>query len=792
MNSRTGSLMRGLSLLVTLVLAPNAVAEPVMLGRMAVPIKHGFGFSMEMETAPGNGFQPVYLQFVPTARVFARERNLTVEITAGDQMQSRIDFTYRCRVQLPQNARDLRSVQYIPYYYPWSQVHVRVLEDDRPLEGCATTFMIADSRLLPLEHPLVGVVVSEEMSRFLQQSSTVANQHRIAYRQMQTRLATRPAVPHVAAFAAVVQATAVCVQDAADWKPTPSSEPPPVWQQCPDVRSLRAAFEGMIPTDTNIPRLDHTASLQQLQQVQPANVQFRTLAAQQLPEQWLAYSQLDVILIAAPLLRQLESQPAVYRALTDWLANGGNLWVYATQQAACQVLDQTPLQPVAAGLVPVKRALRQALSLNDLNDASGWEYNAYNGPSRDSQNLLQGSSMLNGGIALRQQAYDAAKQNEHAFAAEAPPAAVAGLIRHGRFGLGTVTAIDREDPFPQSFQFWTTVVRATGGEQLDWTARTGIHVPGGNTQFWSLLIAAVGQPPVKSFIGLNTLFVLIVGPICYWYLRRRQHLFLLFFVAPALALLVTGGLVVYAYLADGVRTRTRVRQITWVDPQAGYQVTQARQTYFAVLDSRRGLAFPNDAAVYPVLRGSIRSDYRYRRNDLSGIEGTVTASDDQLQFRGCFLPPRAQVQVLVANPEARAETLQWMVADTQVSVTNRLDYGLRDLTIRDQAGKLWQAAAVQSGETVSLTRLPSAQTPALDIAPLQPEVLPNLRSTRDPWGRYSVGSNASQLERSLEDWLRFLPPERFIAIAEQPEVKLLGVEDAEMTDVNHVIMGRLP
>lgn len=770
----------------------RAAAEPLPVGRMAVPIKHGFGFSMAMETAPGNGYQAVYLQFAPTRRVFTRERNLTVEITPGDQMQSRIDFTYRCRVQLPQNGSGLRSEQLIPYYYPWNQIHVRVLEDERPLEGCVTTFGLPSPRLLPLEQPLVGVVVSGEMDRFLRQNNDLEKQQRVDYRQAHMVLAARPPLPYVLATGAVVQTTATWLNEAAGWSQEKSIEAPPRWQHCPDVRSLQAAFSGSIPTDTDVPRLDHTAALRLMTQVQPAEVQFRQLDAQQMPENWLAYSQLDVILIAAPLLQQLESQPAAYRALTDWLANGGNLWVYATEQASCKMLDQLSLQQVAAGLVLNNRALQQSLDLSEINDRSGWEYNAYNGPTRTSQNYSSSSQYGSEGILSRNEAYDKAQKDGHVFAATVKPAAVASTLRHGRFGLGTVTTIDREDPFPQSYQFWSTVVRATGSEQLDWTTRNGIHVPAGNSTFWSLLIASVGQPPVKSFIGLNTLFVLIVGPICYWYLRRRQHLFLLFFVAPTLALLVTGGLVLYAYFADGVRTRTRVRQITWVDPQAEYRVTQARQTYFAVLDSRRGLTFADDVAVYPVLRGSIRSDYRYRRSDASGIQGTITAAADQSQFRGCFLPPRAQVQMLVQKPSASRETLQWKVAAEQVSVTNQLAFGLRDLTLRDQSGSLWQADRVASGETVTLTRLPLGASPDLGIARLRPEILPNLRSTRDPWGRYSVGTNSSQLEQSLEEWLQNLPRDRYIAIADQPDMSLLGIEEAEMTDANHVIMGRLP
>ena len=64
----------------------------------------------------------------------------------------------------------------------------------------------------------------------------------------------------------------------------------------------------------------------------------------------------------------------------------------------------------------------------------------------------------------------------------------------------------------------------------------GIDVPRGNDNYWMWLISSVGQPPVKSFLLLNTLFVILVGPVCYYFFRRRGRLYLLYFFAPCMAL----------------------------------------------------------------------------------------------------------------------------------------------------------------------------------------------------------------------------------------------------------------
>ncbi|WP_153555191.1 hypothetical protein [Roseimaritima sediminicola] len=724
-------------------------AEPVPLGRVPVPPRQGFQLSVEMESVPGNGYQPVHLVFRPVGRTFTQQRNLTIELTPGDQLQTNLDYRYRCGVQLPQRATGHRSVQYLPYYVGWSSLRVRVLENDQPIPNAMTVLNIGNSRLQPLEHCSIGVVVATNLGK--------------------------------------------------------NASPPP-WRVCPDVRSLQTVFDGALPADPDTTRLDHRQALREIDKVQEAAVQFRQLDIAQLPENWLAYSQLDVILIAAPDLERLQQQPAAYRALTDWVANGGRLWVYASEIAAPALLDQVRLEPPRNVRILTGRRLEDRIRLNRLSGHVSWHYDSYSGPmllNADNQQIARGAGTLPTGnlspiAQLQTETVEDLRKHEHPLVYERTAEELRQRIRQGDWGMGRVTVIRDEDPFPGSYQLWQAVVDVDDADEFNWVHRHGVNVPGGDWNYWSLLIAAVGQPPVKLFVVLNTLFVLAIGPFFYLYLRRRQRLFLLFFIAPVTALLITGGLVLYAYLSDGVETRIRTRQITWVDTHNGYLATQSRQTYFAVLDSYKGLQMPPEAAVYPVARGSIRGGRGYRHNAASNVEGTITAGEDSVRLRGCFLPPRAQTQMLVCYPQAVEETITLDWNTPQPQVHNHLPYDLDRLLVRDKAGRYWHASGVGSGQSRSLEDAGggadgAGEPPAvIRFEKLDPDVRPRLRSGTDPWGRYGIGDEVGQWERRLQQWMNRMPRGTFIAESSDDERSLLGVERAQSVQREHYLMGRLP
>jgi hypothetical protein len=358
--------------------------------------------------------------------------------------------------------------------------------------------------------------------------------------------------------------------------------------------------------------------------------------------------------------------------------------------------------------------------------------------------------------------------------------------------LGKVVLIQAPDPFPGSFQFWKSIVNLHEDGQVVWADRMGIDVPSGNDNYWMWLIPSVGQPPVKSFVLLNTLFVILVGPICYFFFRRRHRLYLLYFFAPCMAFLVTFSLFAYALAADGTRTKTRSRQLTWIDAAGGYAVGQSRQTYYAVLGSGDGIELSSDTAVYPVRNTPAHNRY-YRPRDRSGSRGRISVSPAKQRLGGDFCPPRNQVQYLMTRPQTIDRSVEFVFSAEGSRVTNHLPYTIHQLVSCDENRGYWQAENIRPGAS---TALASCKATVLGDL-LGPDVLPPLGSVpmlqnnRRRGGGPGTGIQVSLLEKRLERWSSRLPPKTFVATAELIDDRL-GVEAAVVLDSVHVVMGEIP
>ena len=391
----------------------------------------------------------------------------------------------------------------------------------------------------------------------------------------------------------------------------------------------------------------------------------------------------------------------------------------------------------------------------------------------------------------RRAVYAELKKKNHPFARTVSPSSVADGVRIGSFGLGTVLAIDSPDPFPGSFQFWNTIVQCHEAGQVNWRERMGIDVARGNSNYWMWLIPSVGQPPVKSFVLLNTLFVVLIGPVCYWFLRKRRRLYILYFVAPVLAALVTISLFVYAIGSDGTTTKVRSRQLTWVDSANGYLVEQSRQTYYAVLGSGQGIELPKDTAVFPVRHTPALNRYN-RSNGGSGRLGLLRVQGDRQFLDGSFLPPRDQVQYLSMRPIPSPSGLVFQFASDGATVSNGLSVTLHELLVCDSSGITWEVDEVKAGETKPLGRAGADRVKQI----LGPNVLPSLgevpmlRNNMVRLGGAMAGLQVSQLERRLELWSRRLPSGAFVAKASVAKDRI-GIEDTIIMDSVHVVLGEV-
>ncbi|MDG2222332.1 MAG: hypothetical protein P8L85_13195 [Rubripirellula sp.] len=714
--------------LVWLFLAATLLADSVSLGLVSTrPGVAGFVVDVAVETVGGNGYHPIHLTFRPRGKQFVRDRRLSVRITPRNEYRTNLDFDFQVDIVVPESSTSYRTTLLVPHYYAWNRISVSVSEGGSPVT---------------------------DVIKFPQLS-----------------LRTRDASP--AQSVGIVLAADEKVQDAA-------------WKKFPDARALITVLgDGpILEEQTKIPaRLSHLKSLAFAKRVQPAFVQFRVLEEKQLAEHWLAHSQLDIILIAAPILKRVQTeQPAAFAAIQKWVASGGNLWVYANDLAPFDWVTADSLQIPQASLVPSDKALRYQLDLKSLNDTSRL---MLNGAVHKESMFYQGEAKFKSrGIV-----YEVLVNAKHPLAKIEKPAEVTNRLRIAGYGLGTVATIADEDPFPGSFQFWKTLIAMHVPEQLSWEDRMGVDVPAGNDDYWMWLIPSVGQPPVNMFVFLNTVFALVVGPLCYFYFRRRQRLYLLYFFAPLLGLLVTVSLFLYALISDGVQTQVRCRQLTWVDPASGYQVQQNRQTYFAATGRKEGIRLSDKVAVYPVYHSPTYQAGYYGQTRSS--ESSIVQSGDDRIHREDFLPSRRQVQYLTLAVNEETGAVRFSSQDS--FVTNGLDLNFEKLLIRDHSGKFWLVSDLAAGDSKVMQASDQSVLARFLGSSARPQLseVPVLQQRYTGFLSEGSGSQVSLLESRLDQWLTRMPTGTFLGLS-GVDLERVGVDDVYITDSSHVIMGRLP
>lgn len=480
---------------------------------------------------------------------------------------------------------------------------------------------------------------------------------------------------------------------------------------------------------------------------------FGLLPPDELPDQWINFTCFDLVFVSLDDLQELQKQhPTRMSALRRWANSGGTLCVYNVEDDDLADLDST-------------------LQLSDSTKSKDWA-----DPKKSDLGALDfgTGTVVNEDIAT-----------------------TSIVFRHREMRLGRVVAIV-SDPFPGTMNDWGWLLNTLGINQWNWQHRHGVFPVAGSNAFWNFLIPGVGLPPINVFRVLITLFVIVIGPVNYHLLRRRQRLQLLLLTVPAGAALVTSCLIAYALVADGLGVRLRVRSFTKLNHRTGEGVSWSRQSYYAGMAPSRGLAFPDDSAIYKILPESDRM--------LASRDEMTWEPERQRLVRG-YLKSRVPAQFLaVTSRKTRAKLeIEENKKGKPPKIENLLRTNVETLLVVDRHGDTYMATDVGAGEKFepkpcdpadAFTRLRLAIS---ENVPRYPPRFPpqNHRSySRLSYGGtidFDTSMTTSILEQNIGriNELRsdFLKPRMYIAIADSsPEVQL-GSRSAREEASFHLIEG---
>lgn len=516
---------------------------------------------------------------------------------------------------------------------------------------------------------------------------------------------------------------------------------------------------------------------------------------QPLPEQVLDYTPFDIVKIdAATLEEQQRQRPAAVKALLEWVAAGGNLWVVEVGTQWQKLQEVSQLLGLDSSDLPTEPD-------PDLPPGvAGWQY----------LNLANLTTTLGSQVRAKQHEWreglpeDPAAEN--GLGVEVPnerPVYTSGWFAVQRLGWGTVAAMPRGWESPPGRISEAAQQRAqVFWEYRGWVARHGLRPTLGNGDFSNFLIPGVGLAPVVEFQVLITLFVIVIGPVNYWLLKRvrKQHLMVL--TVPALALLVTGALMLYGLMADGLGTRVRAMTITYLDEANQRASTWSRLSYYASFPPEGGLEFNRDTAIYPLYpSGDDGLAYHYQALNL---EMKWTSTTQQLT-KG-WLRSRTPTQFLVVEPQTTTAGLR-LRKTKGLRGTNLLGARLELALAIDEQGQWYRAVGAEPGQPLSFEKVDEGQAVTSYRAALRDREpsFPDGAAAR-PVSSYlslrSFGhSEGGDFSRSLHSqlWQELLgeegapalalPPRRYIAVTHHTAIASLGVEKATEEASLHLVIG---
>jgi hypothetical protein len=335
------------------------------------------------------------------------------------------------------------------------------------------------------------------------------------------------------------------------------------------------------------------------------------------------------------------------------------------------------------------------------------------------------------------------------------------------------------------------VQRSLLAPRMSAASRLGNRPDSPNDEFNNWLIPGVGVAPVGQFQFLITIFVLAIGPLNYWWLKRQKRLPFLLATVPAAAATVTLLLLVFGVLADGLGVQVRARSLTMLDQTSGQAATWSRLSYYAGLNPRRGLSMPADTAVYPVL--SSWAVGRYGRG--STAERVLEWREGQ-QLRRGWLPPRTPTQYVTVSAGPNQQRLELRKTNQGLRIRNRLNADVTHLVVQDHDGVLYWCEGLNAGEGVIV---PPAQERDIStklrrlFADNYPEFPPGAEPTSYGGMAYSELLSKNLMETQLEAinspvvrrWL----DGSYIAVTDRGIDVDLGIDGVDEQGSFHVVRG---
>ena len=264
--------------------------------------------------------------------------------------------------------------------------------------------------------------------------------------------------------------------------------------------------------------------------------------------------------------------------------------------------------------------------------------------------------------------------------------------------------------------------------------------------------------PLHWLFFVMLVFVILIGPVNYFVLKKLRREMLLLATTPAISLLFCLLVIGFITVAEGWFSRAKVSGITLLDQENRLAATRVMLGVYAPIPPGDGFRFDSGDMLNFCGAGEI---------DLALNEGQ--------HFRSGLLQPRIPLYAVIERVTPQREQLRITREKGGISVVNGLGVKLSGLGVVDDEGRLFVTdEPVEPGARVEL-KLTSFRTGRSETN--WAELLNRFESSAAPEENF--------IRRNVREFARGY----YIALAEEPLFYTPGFEPDQFT-ANHLVFGR--
>jgi hypothetical protein len=200
-----------------------------------------------------------------------------------------------------------------------------------------------------------------------------------------------------------------------------------------------------------------------------------------------------------------------------------------------------------------------------------------------------------------------------------------------------------------------------------------------------------------QFAVLVVLFVILLGPVNVWFLRKKAKLRFIFITVPVISLLLCVALGLYYAIFEGGILKVKKEVLILLNEAENKAYAIASYGVFSARNRSDSLIFNEDTTVYT----GDTSETRYSRDRQP--RGDIILDSGQSFTRG-WLKARTPRTLYIHSMEHSREKLLFTNENSELKVVNGLGVKIKELVYRAQDNRLYSATNIAPGSSVVLTR----------------------------------------------------------------------------------------